>query len=150
MPTEHTCESGIRGRGRSLPEPLGDTGSGRPARRANKGESDVAMALKLQMIRVIRVEFPMAYAVCLVGAFNNWSTVDTPMVPVGSGMWEARLEASIPPQSVWFFVYDAGRRFGHLVRGSPADYTPQTAGSLPAATPDWGIASCAALSSGPR
>ena len=79
-------------------------------------------AIQTQMIRVIRVEFPMAYAVCLVGAFNNWSTVDTPMVPVGSGMWEARLE----------------------------DYTPQTAGSLPAATPDWGIASCAALSSGPR
>jgi hypothetical protein len=100
------------------------------------------------MIRVIRVQFPTACEVCLVGAFNNWSTVDTPMVLVGAGMWEVRLEASIPPQSLWFFVYDAGRRFGRLVRGSPANYTPQTAGSLPAPTPDWRIESCVLLSSG--
>ena len=85
------------------------------------------MAVNTQMVRVIRAQFPTASDVCLVGEFNNWSTAATPMIPVGSGVWEARLEASIRLQQVWFFVYDTGRRIGRLVRGTPSEYAQPAA-----------------------
>jgi hypothetical protein len=74
---------------------------------------------KTQMIRVIRARFPRATGVCLLGEFNHWSTIATPMVRVGVGIWEARLDASDRLRGVWFFVFDTGERFGRLVHGSP-------------------------------
>jgi hypothetical protein len=85
------------------------------------------MAVNTQMVRVIRAQFPAASDVCLVGEFNNWSTAATPMIPVGSGVWEARLEASIHMPQIWFFVYDASRCFGRLVRGAPSEYAQPAA-----------------------
>jgi 1,4-alpha-glucan branching enzyme len=73
------------------------------------------------MIRVIRAQFPEATDVCLLGEFNNWSTAATPMMQIGLGIWEARLEASAQLKQVWFFVFDTSRRFGRLVRGTPID-----------------------------
>jgi 1,4-alpha-glucan branching enzyme len=72
------------------------------------------------MVRVVRARFPEATEVWLLGEFNNWSTVATPMTCLGGGVWEARLEAAAGPRQICFFVFDAGQRFGRLVRGDPA------------------------------
>jgi len=79
------------------------------------------MILRTQMIRVIRAKFPAAADVHLLGEFNDWSTVATPMMFVGVGIWEARLDASAQLRNVWFLVLDTGQRFGRLVRGFPSD-----------------------------
>ena len=79
------------------------------------------MTTRSPMVRVVRAEFPEATDVCLLGEFNNWSTAATPMMQVGLGVWEARLEASDRLQQAWFFVFEAGRRFGRLVRGCGID-----------------------------
>jgi hypothetical protein len=107
---------------------LGDNGSGRPARRENNDERGAVMTLlktpmifKTPMIRVIHAQFPAASAVNMVGKFNDWSTVATPMMLVGVGVWEARLDASAQLRDVWFFVLDAGQRLGRLVHGSCSD-----------------------------
>ena len=79
------------------------------------------MTFKTPMIRVIHAPFPAAAAVHLVGEFNDWSTCATPMLCVGLGIWEARLDASAHLRDVWFFVLEAGQRFGRLVHGCPSD-----------------------------
>ncbi len=75
---------------------------------------------------VIRVCFPDAADVRLVGRFNNWSNVATPLVHLGGWLWEARLPLEAELRDVCFFVWRQGERFGRLFHedATPAS-TPQ-------------------------
>jgi len=65
--------------------------------------------------QVVRVEFPKAKDVMVLGSFNNWSTTATPMKAIGGGLWEARLPGTIAPQQVCFFVWDRQGLAGRVV-----------------------------------
>jgi hypothetical protein len=96
-------------------------GALKPQAASPRQEGGRVTTTRSPLVRVVRAQFPEAIDVWLLGEFNHWSTTDTPMMRVGAGTWEAHLEASAPLGRVWFFVFDAGERFGHLVRGASSD-----------------------------
>ena len=67
----------------------------------------------------VRARFPEALEVYLVGSFNDWSTVATPMETRNSGHWEVRLPNGSDLRGYFFFVWDVGRRLGNSVFPHP-------------------------------
>ena len=66
--------------------------------------------------RVVNAHFDNAAAVYLVGPFNNWSTLATPLVHLGSSVWHARLPLEADLKGLGFFVWKQGSRMGRFVR----------------------------------
>jgi hypothetical protein len=66
--------------------------------------------------RTIHVRLEDAAEVYLLGKFNNWSTLATPMNHVGDWLWEATVPAGVEAGDVGFFVWEWGRRFGRFLR----------------------------------
>lgn len=63
---------------------------------------------------VVRARFPGAQAVSLLGPFNNWSTIATPMRRRGPDLWEACLSGPQPPRELRYFVWEPGCVGGRL------------------------------------
>jgi hypothetical protein len=75
--------------------------------------------------RVVNARFENATAVYLVGQFNNWSTLATPLVNLGSSVWHARLPLEADLKGLGFFVWKQGARLGRFVRqDEPAAAAP--------------------------
>lgn len=70
----------------------------------------------------LRVKFPEAESVYLVGPFNNWSTVDTPMERTASGDWTTSLPVGEYHCPFSFFVWDHNATYGRVVRDDQALY----------------------------
>jgi hypothetical protein len=67
-------------------------------------------------VRIVNARFENAAAVYLVGKFNNWSTLATPLVYLGNWIWQARLPLEADLREVGFFVWKQGSRLGQFVR----------------------------------
>jgi 1,4-alpha-glucan branching enzyme len=80
--------------------------------RAKDETKGKTMTMSTYESQVVRVEFPKAKDVMVLGAFNNWSTTATPMKAIGDGIWEVRLPGTIAAHQVCFVVWEqrlAGR-----------------------------------------
>jgi hypothetical protein len=64
----------------------------------------------------IRVKLKGADAVFLVGEFNNWSTVRTPMTSLHNGLWEITLPLFDRIHDLCFFVWEPHSLYGRLMR----------------------------------
>ncbi len=73
----------------------------------------------------IQLRFPNAREVYLLGEFNNWSTIATPLRHIGDWVWEVTVPLGSPLRQLHAFVWEQGRGFGRLRR-------VDAAGSLPA------------------
>jgi 1,4-alpha-glucan branching enzyme len=71
---------------------------------------------------VIHVHFPKAKEVCVMGKFNNWSTVATPLQHLGNWIWQVTLPLEAELCEMRFFVMNHGEYFGRLFR---PDQMPQ-------------------------
>ena len=65
--------------------------------------------------QVVRASFPTAAAVYVMGTFNNWSTLATPLTEVAEGLWEAALPVGTELRDVLFFVWEQGQKFGRVL-----------------------------------
>lgn len=62
----------------------------------------------------VRVRVVGAQAVHLLGRFNNWSTVATPMQRGPGDAWETVLPATVECDDLRCFVWRPGEIYGHL------------------------------------
>lgn len=62
----------------------------------------------------VRVRFPEAGEVFLVGEFNQWSTAATPMRNIGDGVWEVTLPMGTSLGRFCFYVLANGQARGHI------------------------------------
>ncbi len=67
-------------------------------------------------MRTIRLRIPHAREVFLLGDFNNWSTVATPLRHIGGWMWEATVPAGSAMKQMAVFVIEQGQAVGRLCR----------------------------------
>jgi hypothetical protein len=79
-------------------------------------QEERAGMIKPKANKTIRVRFRDAAEVCLMGEFNNWSTVATRLVHVGSWVWEGTLPPGADLRETGFFVWAQGQRFGRFFR----------------------------------
>ena len=63
----------------------------------------------------VRVRLPWATEVFLVGEFNHWSTVTTPMKHVGDGVFETHLPAGTTLGRFCFYVLGDGISAGKII-----------------------------------
>lgn len=63
---------------------------------------------------VVRTSVPNAQDVHLIGPFNNWSNLATPMTRRLSGDWEVTLPDDAELAGSCFFVWDRGRPLGRV------------------------------------
>ncbi len=66
-------------------------------------------------LRRICTRWPGAEAVYLMGAFNNWSTTQTPMISAGEDRWMVSLPKDYRDAPLRLFVWEPGQRFGRVV-----------------------------------
>ena len=78
-----------------------------------------------QAVRVVRVRFDNAASVYLMGKFNNWSNLATPLTYIGNRLWEVTLPAEADLREIGFFVWQKGQQFGHFLRHDEEGPTPQ-------------------------
>ena len=74
------------------------------------------MVVRTTTGHAIHVRFFEAHEVCVLGKFNNWSTVDTPLTHLGDWMWGATLPLEADLAELRFFVKRQGECFGRLFR----------------------------------
>lgn len=75
--------------------------------------------MRCDQTHTISIQFdrPGADAVFLVGQFNNWSTLATPMRRLPSGIWQADLPAGTSVGRHSFFIFEDAQPFGRMLRG---------------------------------
>jgi 1,4-alpha-glucan branching enzyme len=72
----------------------------------------------------IKVHVPRAKEVCVMGRFNNWSTVATPLRHLGNWVWQVTLPLEAELSDMRFFIMNQGEFFGRMFR---PDQIPQPA-----------------------
>ena len=63
----------------------------------------------------VLLRFPNAIAVSVMGEFNNWSNIETPLVPAGPELWELHIKHEAELRQLCFFVWDHGMLYGRMV-----------------------------------
>ncbi len=73
---------------------------------------------KDEALVVVRACFPHAQAVSLMGPFNNWSTVATPMRQASDGTWGVAVEKTCLADRLSFFVWPHKASGGFVCRSA--------------------------------
>jgi hypothetical protein len=70
------------------------------------------------------LRFRNAMAVTVMGEFNNWSNISTPLTQVGPDLWEVHAEDRSALGRLRFFVWDHGMLYGRIVPEADVVHVP--------------------------